>query len=101
MDKSKLVPNDAQNVAFQIAYTVARVHTNTSSSRLLGPVIWQYVPFGSSVQYPFGNNPRSLSVDPTDISKVECYNYYARWCGDGIVSNSEVCDPADTSKTAW
>jgi hypothetical protein len=32
---------------------------------------------------------------------VECARYNMRWCGDGLKTNGEVCDPADPTKDDW
>lgn len=37
----------------------------------------------------------------TRVSDVECVNIYARWCGDGLRTNGEACDPADASHVGW
>lgn len=48
VNRSLLVPADAQNPMFQVAYTLTRVRTDTASARSLGPVVWQYLENGSS-----------------------------------------------------
>ena len=50
-----------------------------------------YTPVASGIPavYNYTSTPK---YDSSIIQKNECVNIYARWCGDGIVSNGETCD---------
>jgi hypothetical protein len=43
INRALLVPSDSQNPMFQVAYSLTRARTESTSSRSLGPVIWQYL----------------------------------------------------------
>lgn len=47
-----------------------------------------------NVVKPWENISKKLNVEVSDITKTECFNYYVRWCGDGLLSHGETCDPA-------
>ena len=49
-------------------------------------------------EYDADNNDGTLH-DTSVV--VECSRYNIRWCGDGLVSNGEACDPADASRAGW
>ncbi|MCK9272007.1 hypothetical protein M0P65_00485 [Candidatus Gracilibacteria bacterium] len=31
----------------------------------------------------------------------ECFNLYVDYCGDGVITNGESCDPTDPTRTGW
>ncbi len=83
----------------QFVYNIAyKTEAGIAQPESISSLTYEYVIPGTSnyVQIPDQRMRLWAPAAPATpiIHDNECANYYARWCGDGIVSNGEVCDPA-------
>jgi hypothetical protein len=81
---------------------VFQLHRKPTKTYLAGvPATYQYT---DDVKWALQIKTYANKPDWTDaVSQVEnrCFDLYTRWCGDGLISHNEVCDPAEPSHSKW
>ncbi len=75
-------------MVFRIGFKTEIGFTNT----VVPNQYWYFDP-GNPTQNFIGDQ-RTREWGPVEQHENECLNYYARWCGDGLITNGETCDPA-------
>ena len=98
--------SDPTQSFFQLVYNIAyRNELGFVSPDQVSSIPYQYVIPGTADFVQISDQRTRLWSPATPAEPIihenECMNVFARWCGDGLISNSETCDPADPSKTAW
>lgn len=92
-----LVPADRGTPVAQVTYVTRRAKRSDSGTVVSGgyytaPYVAGAVPV--ITDYGF----LGLRFDTANVYEDrECYNIYARWCGDGVRDAEETCDPNDAS----
>lgn len=84
--------------AARLVFSLDRRPTNKYLTGI--PATYTYTDLSWNVQTKTYTNKPDWSSAPQQIDN-ECFDLYTRWCGDGLRTNSEVCDPADTSHAGW
>ncbi len=84
--------------AARFIFSIDRRPTNTYLNGITGN--YTYTDLSWNIQTKNYTNKPDWSSAPSQIDN-ECFDLYTRWCGDGLVTNSETCDPADSTKSGW
>lgn len=84
--------------AARFVFSIDRRPTNTYLNGITGN--YTYTDLSWNIQTKNYTNKPDWSSAPSQIDN-ECFDLYTRWCGDGVVTNGETCDPADSTKSGW
>lgn len=100
LNLEKLEPKDRKSPVAQVVFNIRRANQSDGGKELVGS--YYTAPFTD------GGTPQIIDVSKDkpgfsrkfDLDKVYaeklCYNFFARWCGDGVKDAEEECDPLES-----